>query len=143
MKVPATISSAFIGTSAMTLYSYLLSGAKGKNFKEPETLSILLRRLYPAMSRELADFLCWNAHYAVGLLFVIAYRKLWKEFKLHPGLKTGIGLGAATGLFAIAVWKLVFKLHPRPPKKDFSGYYGQLLIAHIIFGACSHLSYRK
>ncbi|HYD23092.1 MAG TPA: hypothetical protein VEB40_16525 [Flavipsychrobacter sp.] len=137
-----TISAAIIGTSAMTLYSYVLAGTKNRNFREPENLSILLRRLAPVEEKE-ADVICWTAHYTVGLLFVLVYEQLYANTQLKPNIRTGLTLGFFTGLFAILVWKMVFHLHPRPPKKDFKRYYGQLLIAHIIFGLVSTLVCKK
>ena len=142
MSASRTMSAAVLGTSAMTLYSYFLSGTKNRNFREPENLSILLRRTAPVGERE-AEAICWTAHYTVGLLFVLVYEEFYASTQLRPGIRSGLTLGFFTGLFAILVWKMVFDLHPRPPQKDFKKYYGQLLVAHIIFGLVSTMVYKN
>ena len=136
------MSAGIIGTTFMTLFSYLLSYKKARNFKEPDTLSDLAERLFPDVKRKYIEIACWNVHYAVGVFFAAIYAALWENGKLKPGIKSALLLGAASGICAILVWKTVFALHPLPPGRDFKRYYGQLLTAHVIFGITALAGYR-
>lgn len=142
MKAKKVLISGIAGTSFMTLFSYVLSLVKMRDFREPQTLSKLVRRLEPEVKKKYADIACWNVHYAVGILFAAVYGECWERKLLKPGFNNSLVLGGATGLFAIAVWKSVFSLHPDPPRKNFKRYYGQLFTAHVIFGAFAYLGYK-
>jgi hypothetical protein len=130
------------GTSAMTALSYLVSEEKNKQFKEPELLGELLVRLVPQTGQRFAQTAGWAAHYAVGFGFTTVYNFLWRNTQMKPSFSGGLFLGAVSGVFGAAVWKTVFQLHPNPPKTDFKKYYLHLLVAHLVFGFATALTYR-
>lgn len=136
------IVSATAGTTMMTLFSYLVSLAANKNFSEPEHLGTLMHRLMPGSSQKANKLAGWGAHYAVGLLFVLAYQELWKTGKIKKTIANGIILGALSGALAVLVWKATMKAHPAPPWIDFTNYYIQLVPAHIVFAVCATLTSR-
>ncbi|MEO5572714.1 MAG: hypothetical protein ABIT08_06975 [Bacteroidia bacterium] len=136
------LSSAIAGTSAMTLFSYLVSESKNKNFREPEILSQLIKRLPIQNSKTSADISGWCAHYTVGIIFVALYHELWKETKIKPSITSGITLGALSGLVGIGTWQGIFGMHPNPPSKNLKKYFKHLMIAHMVFGAFSAISYK-
>lgn len=131
---------AVTGTSAMTLFSYIISENKNKQFREPEILAQLIQRLFPNHHKIITHAEGWFLHYAVGTMFCIAYDQLWKGKK--PTLSSGVLLGALCGLVGITVWKATLTLHPNPPAIDFKKYASHLLVAHLIFGGVSALGYR-
>ena len=141
MQVTKIIAAGITGTSAMTLFSYIISALKEKNFKEPELLSKLMFRIVPDMKKDESDIAGWNTHYLVGLAFAAVYAQLWSKTKMKPTPINGAILGGLSGLLAIAVWKLTFKAHPAPPKTDYKRYYGHLFVTHIIFGAFASMGY--
>lgn len=142
MQSGKILSSAIIGTSAMTLFSYLISESKNKNFSEPENLSQLIKRLpKTSYSKSSADLTGWCAHYAVGILFVAFYNELWKDKKIKPSLTSGALLGAVSGLAGVAAWQSMFEIHPNPPAKNLKKYFGHLILAHVVFGVFSALTY--
>ena len=134
------IASAVAGTTMMTLFSYLASLAEDKNFSEPEHLGTLMHRLVPGSSKKANQLAGWGAHYAVGLLFVLAYQELWKTGKIKKTVANGIILGALSGALAVLIWKATMKAHPAPPWIDFTNYYIQLVPAHIVFAVCATLT---
>lgn len=140
MNIANITTAALTGTSAMTLFSYLISEAKNKQFREPEILAILIQRLFPNVPKNIPVVEGWALHYAVGALFCAGYDRVWNQRK--PSFLSGLLLGAACGLLGIGVWKGTLKLHPHPPSIDFSKYAPHLLIAHLIFGVFSALGYR-
>lgn len=139
-KTENTLLSASAGTTAMTLFSYLVSLTARENFSEPEHLGTMMHRLVPGSSKQASQAAGWGAHYAVGMLFVLAYQELWKTGKIKKSIKNGIILGALSGAFALLVWKTTMKSHPAPPWIDFTKFYMQLVPAHIVFAVCATLS---
>ncbi|MEO7175375.1 MAG: hypothetical protein ABIV51_05930 [Saprospiraceae bacterium] len=134
------LSSAIIGTSAMTLFSYIISQSKNKNFLEPELVSQLVKRLPKSYTGTQADIAGWTAHYAIGVLFVAIYTKTWAVMKIKPSVSSGAILGTLSGVVGVVGWHCMFKLHPAPPPKNRKQYYEQLIIAHTVFGIFSALT---
>ena len=120
------------GTSAMTIYSYLLSNSRNKNFREPALLAEMVQKLHPSIPKNDAQIIGWVLHYGVGVFFASVYRFLLKQKTAN--IKAGAIVGGITGLVGISIWQLSFLLHPRPPRTDYTKFYGQLMIGHIIFG---------
>jgi hypothetical protein len=141
MQHKQIISGAVTGTSVMTLASYCISALKQNNFKEPQILGILIERLAASHPRFNSRLAGWALHYAVGVLFVTVYDKLWSDTRLQPNVTNGLALGALSSLPAVAVWHLTLKLHPRPPRLDREKFYAHLVTAHIIFGLFAALGY--
>ena len=141
MKLNTIICTGVIATSAMTLYSYVLSAIRDKDFSEPETLGELVRKLVPIIKKKYTVITGWSAHYLVGIIFAICYIYLWEKKKIKPTVENGLLIGGISGLVAIAVWKTVIAMHPNPPARDYKRYYLQLLPAHLVFGVAASLAY--
>lgn len=142
MQTGKILISALVGTSAMTLFSYLVSESKNKNFREPEVLGDLVERLPNTNSTKASQLVGWGLHYAIGTLFVAGYDKLWAKTKVTPSLTSGALLGAASGVVGVIGWKLMFKAHPHPPAKKLKPFFGHLMLAHMVFGLFSALSHK-
>jgi hypothetical protein len=142
MNVFRILSAALVGTTAMTLTSYAVSTKKNKQFREPELLAMMLKRIAPTIKEESALRGGWLMHYGVGVLFSIIYDHLWSTEKVKPTITNGAVLGVLNGAIGAAVWKGTFKLHPNPPKNDRPNFYTHLIVAHAIFGATVELGYR-
>jgi hypothetical protein len=141
MKTEQVLASGLTGTTFMTLFSYLVSIADGENFSEPERLGQLADRLTPKLNKQQSHALGWLGHYAVGLLFALVYVELWSRKKLKPDFYTCLWLGGLSGIFAVAIWKTTFKLHPLPPSLSFNKYYLQLVPAHLVFAVFAGIGY--
>ncbi|TDN95010.1 hypothetical protein DET49_10376 [Salegentibacter sp. 24] len=143
MNTGKILISSIIGTSAMTIFSYLVSNSKNKNFREPEVLGKLIKALPLNISKDTAHLAGWGMHYTIGFAFVASYNEIWKQTKVKPSLTSGILMGTASGVLGTLGWKLMFKVHPNPPAKNLKPFFGHLLLAHIVFGIFSALSYRS
>lgn len=143
MKALPIAKATIVGTSAMTLFSYLISEKKEENFREPLVLADLISRLFPSMRKSDAALEGWGLHYFAGLMFCYGYHKYWKNNKVKPGVLSGSLLGAVSGGVGILVWKAVFKLHPNPPSKNLKKYFGHLMLAHVVFGAFAGMAYKS
>ncbi|NDP26785.1 MAG: hypothetical protein GZ087_05070 [Flavobacterium sp.] len=142
MKTGKILIAAIVGTSAMTLFSYLVSSSENKNFREPEVLGQLIKRLPKSRSKKSSQIAGWLLHYTIGISFVTFYHQLWKRKKINPSLASGAGLGAASGLVGVTGWKGMFEFHPKPPAKNLKPFFGHLILAHVVFGVFSALSYK-
>ena len=138
----AAISAGLTGTTLMTSFSYLVAQSQKENFREPELLAILLRRLIPELNKKYSKIAGWNIHYAVGIAFAMIYAALWEKSKLKASVKSGLLFGGLSGLLAIVVWNATFRLHPAPPNVEFKRYYGHLFVAHLVFGAFASIGYK-
>jgi hypothetical protein len=142
MDILKTISASAGGTSLMSLFSYLISDTKHKNFKEPEILGDLIHRVFPDTSKSKADIAGWALHYTAGTIFTGIYDQIWKKTSIKPSVASGAVLGALSGLAGIAVWRATIALHPNPPIKDYNSYYKHLILAHVFFGIAAAQSYK-
>lgn len=136
------IAGAIVGTSFMTAFSYYVSYKLERQFKEPKLLNKLLGRtnLYGRHKR-VPPVTGWLIHYSVGLFFIAVYHYFWKFTLVNPSLLSGALLGFANGFIGAAGWGVLFRIHNDPPSIDFSKYYMQLIIAHIIFGLTGAAGY--
>jgi len=130
------LASAFLGTSAMTLYSYLRSGSDNKNFREPQLLNCLLENLELQIPNPTVSG--WILHYKVGLGFATAYHCLFNKV-FPPSIFSAVFFGAIGGVTGIAIWDTVLRKHPNPPAIDHKAFYQHLLFAHIVFGLSAEI----
>jgi hypothetical protein len=138
VKVPKAIVPGIIGTTAMTAFSYILSENKNRDFREPGLLAGMIDRLTP-LNEDEAIKGGWLVHYSVGVFFAAIYKPILETWNIEPTVKNGAIIGGITGLFGAAIWNLTFRLHPLPPRINYRRFYGQLVIAHIIFGTVTIL----
>lgn len=127
-----------IATTMMTLFSYIYSEFKNEKFKEPQLINILINRL-PNVSSSIGknNVLGWFIHYTIGFIFTCLFFVFWEFTDFSPSWLNGSILGFIAGIIGISSWKIGFYFHPKPPSIQFSHFYFQLLIAHILFGVSS------
>lgn len=130
------------GTSCMTLFSYITSEKKNKNFKEPKLLGKLINRLF-SINKTSSIAAGWVAHYTTGIVFATLYSGILKKTKLNNTISAGIVTGGLSGIVAVAVWHTVLKLHPVRPHVKLKNYYGHLIVTHILFGAVTMILLNK
>ena len=133
MKTGNVLLGAVAGTAAMTLFSYFLSGKKDKDFKEPKLLGKMVKRALPSIGETPSEIAGWMMHGSMGLIFAFTYKKLLEDLQIRRDLPDDIFVGAVNGVLGVLIWKLVFSLHPDPPKIDFKRFYQHLILAHIIY----------
>lgn len=125
---------ALVGVIVMTLFSYTISTAFRKLFKEPVLLNLLLDRAgIVRISDVHKNMLGWILHFFIGLIFVILYDRIWAWTTLEPSWINGLIFGVVNGIVGMPGWWLLFKIHPNEPKIDFKNYSWHLFIAHILF----------
>lgn len=133
-----------VGTTFMTLYSYIISKKEKQEFTEPVLLNKLIDGSgnLPDIQDEKKHPAGWLAHYGVGILFVTSYWVLWRRSLKSPGIIKGLVAGAASGVVAIIAWKLMFAANDNPPQNDRYKYYRQLFYAHLIFSTLALFGYK-
>jgi len=141
-QLTRTLLSAIAGTTVMTADSELMSLVFGENYREPQHLATMIRRLAPGLSKHAAKIAGWGAHYAMGIVFAAVYVELWERKKIAHSIKNGLLLGAVSGILGFIIWKATFKAHPMPPWINYDHYYLQRIPAHIVFAVVATLTYR-
>jgi len=142
MEIKEALTAGISGTTFMTVFSCAAAKVTGEDFSEPERLGQLANRIIPTLNKKESELGGWVGHYSVGLAFATAYVALWRQSKLKPSFENDLCVGSISGIIAVGVWKLMFKLHPLPPRLSFSNYYAQLIPAHVVFAIFAGLSYR-
>jgi len=133
-----------VGTTFMTLYSYLKGKKENEKYVEPELLNELIDNSdnLPPIENEESHPAGWGLHYGAGVAFVGAYWLLWEKVLKKPTLPKILSVGALSGAAGIGIWKTLFSIHDHPPKNNRRGYYQQLFEAHIVFSAFALASYK-
>ena len=131
------------GTAYMTLFSYLASTHKNKNFKEPELLGILLHRRPVNINYKAAQLTGWLLHYAIGVLFAGFYKPLINKRIIKNNAVAGAITGAVSGIIAVGVWHTLLRLHPHTPNISRSKFYKHLVLTHIVFGIATFKYLKK
>ena len=140
LEFKKVFSAGIIGTSAMTIFSYLVSVLMNENFREPEIMTTLIKNLLQT-AKQYSPSLAWSLHYIIGFSFVLIYVRLWGNNKLKPNIETGLFLGAVTGIVAIIGWYFTLKIHPDPPIINLKHFFILLFFAHIVFGIFAVIGY--
>lgn len=135
------IAGTIIGTSVMTLFSYIMSYVMDKQFKEPLLLNILLQRSQFLKETTVPPISGWIIHYGMGSIFVTIYHFIWSLPPFEPTYSSGSLLGFISSFVGIATWSFVFNIHSNPPSIDFKAHYLQLIISHVLFGLGATLGY--
>jgi hypothetical protein len=132
------------GTAAMSVFSYLISNKKKKNFREPDLLAKMVKRVVPLFTRDTAEATGWTLHLTAGITFAAVYYELLKKLDLEPTVLNGLITGGLSGIPAVAIWAAIFERHPHPPKLTSSArknYYKHLIAAHLVFGAFTFMAF--
>jgi hypothetical protein len=137
------LSATLSGTSAMTLFSYVVSAVQREQFREPQILSQLIQRLVPTQGKKISKAEAWLLHYSIGLLFNLIYDRIWRKTRWKPSNLHGLALGAFAGVVGMTVWKTTLKLHPDPPGVNFRKFGPHLLVTHLVFSIFSTIAYRN
>ncbi len=143
MKASNVIWPGIVGTSVMTAYSFYLSGKKKRDFREPHLLATLIFRMFSQINKRQSKVAGWVIHYLVGIFFAAIYLLLIKRHLIKTTISAAAIVGALSGMVGIAAWSITLNLHPHPPVVNRRQYYGQLVVAHIIFGIISILVLRR
>lgn len=129
-----------LATAIMTAFSYVLANIQSEQFREPELLNSLISRSETIKLNPSKNHLVgWLLHFIIGWIFAAIYFLICAFTPVETGIISGSVFGLIAGVAGIIGWKIMFKLNNNPPNIDFSRFYIQLVIAHVIFGAVAAL----
>lgn len=132
MSIFNILYASLIGAAAMSIFTYSLSAALSRQFKQPVLLEKFLDMEDIRLPHIVKRILTWFAHISMGLVLGIIYYYVTPENYLDTwkaALIYGI-LGAGFGIF---VWALLLKYYQYEFKIDYSGFMLHLFFAHLIF----------
>ncbi len=137
MNVMHLFIASLAGTSAMTLFMYLLSFITGYRTQVINVLGTLIT-FQAGPDGELSKSLLAVSvgtitHYAIGFGFALVYGWLWAEDVLQPDWWSILILGTLSGILAVGFWGTVLTIHPRAPRVKRSAYLIAIFFAHYVF----------
>jgi len=132
-----TVLAGIAGTAVMTGFVYLLSLLAHRNWRVIHVLAAVLSGprlgVQPLPYTRGGLIAAGIVHYAIGILFAIAYRKLVDAGITSYSLAGGALYGIAIGVLAMLVWRLTFALRYKPPGVQLSSYLPVIGSGHILF----------
>ncbi|HEX8270582.1 MAG TPA: hypothetical protein VF581_11880 [Flavobacterium sp.] len=142
MDILRILLATLVATSLMTMFSYYLSEKFNALYKEPVLLKKIMEMTKLHFNSSVQTVLGWLIHYLVGLLFVIAYDRLWHTGYVDATWFSGILLGIASGIIGVVGWMFLFSIPNHAPRVKYREYYQQLFFAHIIFALAAVTIYK-
>ena len=95
---------ALVGTTMMTIFSYLISVGFQKLYKEPVLLKYLLLKAGASLTKKETAAGGWILHYAIGILFAVLFILIMGVSWLQqPDLLSAILFGLVTVLFPFLI----------------------------------------
>ena len=123
----------FAGTLVMTLFSHTLELLTSFKFNEAQLINILMYRStkFPEINEN--HYFGWIIHFLIGVLMVIGVWIYYNQISPIPYSDYGICLGLGLGTIGISGWTLILTFHSNPPKIRWAYFFGQLILAHVLF----------
>lgn len=126
------LGASIFATSAMTVFSYVLSKVCKENFSEPDLLSkVIAKRAHPVPKGILQ---AWAVHYLIGILWSVVYQI---PNNGRPGTSSAPGkvavFGIVSGLIAAAAWRIMLERHPQTLRASGPSFFLQLVPAHVVY----------
>lgn len=106
MKTKKLITAAVAGTATMTLFSYIASRIRKKDFSEPKLLAKAEAEQL-SIPPELAPVAGWGSHLIIGLSWTYLFSFYLKIIDKDPSFKDVLLFGTIGGLSAIGAWKVI------------------------------------
>lgn len=135
MELTKIVLGGIVGTTLMTLFSYVCGRLFSKEFGEPKLLNKLLDQSY-SWENDInsSSPIGWILHFTIGLLFawIMYLFFLWSGHS--PTWPLGGLLGFVFGILGVAGWALFLNLQRSPPELELPEFYFQLIVAHVVFG---------
>lgn len=123
-----------LATSMMTLFSFLLSNKKDRQFREPEILNKLISRSSTTkVSIKRKNVAGWFIHFGIGIVFTVIFLYLYNLEILSLDLLSILIFGISAGISGIIGWQFMFYLNSNPPDIALKSFYLQLIVAHLVF----------
>lgn len=124
-----------LATSFMTGFSYVFYYFTRKEAREPYLLNYIISSKFSHLAQNKVYYsaIGWIIHYVLGIGFVFFNELLFYIFKVPRTPIWGIPFGVIAGIVGIIGWMLMFHLAEHLPKINYSYFFVQLLVAHIIF----------
>ncbi|WP_339715728.1 DUF6789 family protein [uncultured Kriegella sp.] len=132
----AILLAGILATTTMTLFSYLVSQIRNREFNEAQLLNKFIdnTKCLPEIPNE-NSLWGWFLHYGIGIFFTVWMYCLFITFEWQPSIWLGAVLGLIAGMVGAVGWLSLFAFHPNAPETDLKEFLIQLLMAHCIFGA--------
>jgi len=127
------IISGAVAVIAMTFFSALYNYFTKDEFREPNLLSQIFKKLFQRTSTQKTFISGWIAHFLIGYIFLGLYELAWWYFDIPKSVDIAILFGTVSGFLGIIGWELMFKIARYRIDFSYGHYYFHLVLAHIVF----------
>jgi hypothetical protein len=132
MKIGKQLLAGTGGISLMTIFSYATSVITKQNFSEPALLASFIQYRLSSNKKQLALPLGWAVHYMLGNAWHLIYQQTLQKTNKKPNKINGLLFGLSSGAVGVALWKMIFKLHPKPSRITYNWFLLHLFVAQVI-----------
>jgi hypothetical protein len=132
-----------VATTAMTIFSALVSFFAKKEYREPRLLTEVWNHLPTGKGGGQSIIFGWIAHYIIGLAFAIALYFIWDSAIFDANVVSAVLLGIVAGIIGAIGWKVLLNLSSLKNKEYDVWYYIQLVCAHVVFSGAALLMYNQ
>ncbi|VXB24263.1 hypothetical protein [Maribacter litoralis] len=135
MEILAIFFSGILGTAIMTGFSHVVESVTGHKFNEAHLLNGLISNL-KSVNSSIGDnhYLGWIIHFVIGICMAAILYCYYVYIAGDILVWTGLFLGFILGIIGVAGWSMMISFHKDPPKINWTYFFLQLIIAHMIFG---------
>ncbi len=122
-----------VSTLVMTLFSHLVEMITGEKLNEAHLINLLIDRSKLSMKITRNHILGWLIHCVIGILMVFGLFLYQDQNASLPMHVHGLCMGLALGGLGTLGWWLILSFHPNVPENNWILFFGQLMVAHLIF----------
>ena len=137
------IISGAVAVIAMTFFSALYNYFTKDEFREPNLLSQIFKKLFQRTSAQKTFISGWIAHFLIGYIFLGLYELAWWYFDIPKSVDIAILFGTVSGFLGIIGWYFMFKAVRYTYYFNYAHYYFHLVLAHIVFSVVAVFVYMQ
>lgn len=135
------IISGAVAVIAMTIFSALYNFFTKDEFREPNLLTQIFKKLFQSTSDRRLLVFGWITHFLIGYIFLGLYEVAWWYLETPRNFDMAILFGLASGFLGIIGWELMFKMVRFKKRFSYGHYYFHLVLAHIVFSTVAMFGY--
>lgn len=135
MKLLIIFCAGILGTTIMTGFSHVVELLSGNKFNEAHLLNQLID-LSKIFKRNVKHnyFLGWLIHFGIGISMAAIIYVFYSCIHYSDVIWTGLIFGFILGIVGVGGWSMIISSHNDPPKINWTYFFLQLILAHMIFG---------
>jgi len=137
------IISGIVAVIAMTLFSAIYNTFTKDEFREPNLLTQIFKKLFQRTLHKPLYVYGWLVHFLIGFVFLGLYEFTWRWFAIERSIDIAVLFGLVSGFLGIIGWYFMFKAVRYTYHFNYAHYYFHLVLAHIVFSVVAVFVYMQ